>query len=254
MAACVLSVVVVSGTAGAHADDGAPREVLKKHGLRAMGPLYVLDGEAETKNKYNEFRLLSRKLEQALKQQASVVTPQAQQAMVQDLNAQIGQIRGEINLVGQQMNRMPRYRGRWSGYYNQQQNADLNAYRAELNAALNQRNAMLAQVRAQKPDPKLKDKVDAEVKTLRDQRIMAARELDAVVKSTKEKYASLATNAEVKKEIASLALTVKPSPHLGPSHEFHEIARFAEKLEKDPGGSPFEPSTKTAHKTRRGPK
>ena len=151
MAACVLSVMAVFGTAGAHADDGAPGEVLKKHGLKAMGPLYVLDGEAEAKKKYNEFRLLSRKLEQALKQQASVVTPQAQQGMVQDLNAQIGQIRGEINLVGQQMNRMPRYRGRWSGYYNQQQNADLNAYRAELNAALNQQNAMLAQVRARSP-------------------------------------------------------------------------------------------------------
>ena len=251
MGAYVLSVMAVFGPAGAHAGDGEPGEVLKKHGLKAMGPLYVLDGEAEAKKKYNEFRLLSRKLEQALKQQASVMTPQAQQGIIQDLNAQIGQIRGEINLVGQQTNRMPRYRGRWSGYYNQQQNADLNAYRAELNAALNQRNAMLAQVRAQKPDSKLKDKTDGEVKTLRDQRLMAARELDMVVKTTREKYADLATNAEVKKEIATLGLTVKPSPHLGPSHEFHEIARFAEKIEKDLGGSPFEPKTKAAHKTKR---
>ena len=64
---------------------------------------------------------------------------------------------------------------------------------------------------------------------------MAARELDMVVKTTKEKYADLATDAEVRKELASLGLTVKPSPHLGPSHEFHEIARFAEKIEKDLG-------------------
>ena len=112
----------------------------------------------------------------------------------------------------------------------------------------------MAQVRSQKLDPKLKDKIDAEVKTLRDQRIMAARELDMVVRSTKEKYADLATNAEVRKEMASLGLTVKPSPHLGPSHEFHEIARFAEKIEKDLAGSPFEPKTKAAHKAKRGAK
>ena len=229
-------------------------EVLKKHRLKAMGPLYVLDGEAEAKKKYNEFRLLSRKLEQALKQQASVVTPQAQQAMVQDLNAQIGQIRGEINAVGQQMNQLPRYRNRLVNFYVQQQQAELAAYRNELSAALPQQNTHLAQVRSQKLDPKQKDKIDAEVKTLRDQRIMAARELVVAVRSTKEKYADLATDAEVQKEMASLVLTVKPSPHLGPSHEFHEIARFADKIEKDLAGSPFEPSTKTAHKTKRGAK
>ena len=100
-----------------------------------MGPLYVLDGEAEAKKKYNELRLLSRKLEQALNQQASVVTPQAQQAMVQDLNAQIGQIRGEINAVGQQMSRLPRYRNRMVNFYVQQQQAELAAYRNELNTA-----------------------------------------------------------------------------------------------------------------------
>ena len=97
------------------------------------------------------------------------------------------------------------------------------------------RIALLAQVRSQKLDPKLKDKIDAEVKTLRNQRLMAARELDMAVKTTKEKYADLATDAEVQKALASLGLTVKPSPHLGPSHEFHEIARFAEKIEKDLG-------------------
>jgi len=254
MAACVLSLMAVFGPPGAHADDGAPGEVLKKHGLKAMGPLYVLDGEAEAKKKYNEFRLLSRKLEQAVHQQASVVTPQAQQVMVQNLNAQIGQIRGEINAVGQQINGLPRYRNRMVNFYVQQQHAELTAYRNELSAALQQQNRLLAQVRSQKLDPKQKDKIDAEVKTLRDQRLMAARELELAVRTTKEKYADMATDAEVRKSLASLSLTVKPSPRLGPSHEFHEIARFAEKIEKDRAGSPFEPSAKTAHKTRRGAK
>jgi hypothetical protein len=254
MVACVLAVTAAFGTGATHAAEGPPTEVLKKHGLKAVGPLYVLDGEAEAKKKFNEYRLISRKLEQALNQQASVVTPQAQQAMIQNLNAQIGQIRGEINAVGQQINRLPKYRGRLVNMFVQQEHAELTAYRNELNASLQQQNALLAQVRSQKLDPKLKDKVDAEVKTLRDQRIMAARELDMVVKSTREKYANLATDAEVQKAIASLGLTVKPSPHLGPSREFHEIARFAEKFEKDLAGSPFEPKAKTAHRTRHGTK
>jgi hypothetical protein len=236
------------------AADGPPADVLKKYGLRAQGPLYVLEGEVDVKAKLAEYRHIARKLDHALKEQASVPTPQSQQAMIQGLNAQIGQIRGEIAAVGQQMGQMPRYRGRWSGYYNQMQNAELNAYRAQLNAALNQQNAMLAQVRNQKIDPKQKDKLDAEVKTLRDQRSMAARELDEVVVSTKKKYADLATNADVLKALTSLGLTIKPNPQLGPSHEFHEIARLAEKLEKESSGSDFDPRPKASHKARRGGK
>ena len=71
---------------------------------------------------------------------------------------------------------------------------------------------------------------------------MAARELEMVVKTTREKYADLATDAGVLKALdLARGSTIKPSPKLGPSHEFHEIARFAEKFEKDLGGSPFEP-------------
>jgi hypothetical protein len=234
------------------AADGPPADVLKKYGLKAQGPLYVLDGEAEAKRKLAEYRQIARKLEQAQRDQASVPTPQTQQAMIQGLSAQIGQLRGEIAAVGQQMGRMPRYRGRWGGYYNQMQNAELNAYRAQLNAALNEHNAMLAQVRGQKIDPKQKDRIDAEVKTLRDQRTMAARELEEVVVSTKKRYADLATNAEVQKALTSLGLTVKPNPQLGPTREFHEIGRLAEKLETDSGGSDFDTKPKAGRKPRRG--
>jgi hypothetical protein len=236
------------------AAEGPPADVLKKYGLLAQGPLYVLEGEAEAKRKLAEYRQITRKLDLAQRDQASVPTPQSQQAMIQDLNAQIGQIRGEIAAVGQQMGRMPRYRGRWGGYYNQMQNAELNAYRAQLNAALNQQNALLAQVRNQKIDPKQKDRIDAEVKTLRDQRSMAARELEEVVLSTKKKYADLATNADIQKALTLLGLTAKPNPQLGPTHEFHEIARLAEKLEKDSGGSDFDTKMKAGRKARRGGK
>ena len=40
-------------------------------------------------------------------------TAQDHQALIQNLNTQVGQIKAEINAVSQQMNRMPRFRGRY---------------------------------------------------------------------------------------------------------------------------------------------
>jgi hypothetical protein len=250
VAACLLTLFAAAWPADSFAADGPPAEVLKRKGLKAHGPLYVLEGEDEAKKKLAEYRQIARKLGQALQQQASVPTPEAQQQMIQDLNAQVGQIRAEINAVNQQMRRTPRARGRFSGYYNQQQNAELNAYSAELNTSLSQQNQLITRVRNQKIDPKLKDKIDAEVKTLRDQRLMAARELETTVKSTREKYAGLASDVDVQKALAALALAAKPSPQLGPSREFHEIARLADKLDRDLSESPVIPGPRSAHKAK----
>lgn len=233
VSACILAFAAASATARTRADDRPPTEVLRARGLRAMGPLYVLDGEAEAKQRHQEYRLITRKLEQA---------------MIQNINAQIGRIRGEINTVGQRIGRTPRYRGRFANMYARQQQAEFSAYRNELNAALRQQTAFLNQVKSQKLDPKQKDRIDAEVKSLRDQRVMAARELEMTVRTTREKYADLATDAGVQKALVSLGLTIKPSPHLGPSHEFHEIARFADRLEKDvTDGSPVQSKSKNRH-------
>ena len=81
----------------AHALADSPGEILTKNGLKQVGPLYVLDAEVEAKKKLGEVRRLSRPLKSAKLQQELHGTAQDHQALIQNLNTQIGQIKVEIN-------------------------------------------------------------------------------------------------------------------------------------------------------------
>ena len=76
-------------------------------------------------------------------------------------------------------------------------------------------------------------------------------DLVQLVGTAQEKYAALAKDAGVKKALEALELKVRPSPKLGPSHEFHETVKLVDKLEKDTGDPASESKTKTTHKPRR---
>ena len=172
--------------------------------------------------------------------------------MIQGLAGQVNQLRAEINVVNQQMNRLPRYRGRLANNYAQEAYAELLATRNQLGFTLNQQNALLGQVRSQPADPKLKQKIDDEVQSRHDEYLQAIHDLSQLVATTKDKYAALAKNEEVAKALAGLDPAIKPRPQLGPSHEFHETVRLAERLEKDVAQSPAEPKAKAATKSKRG--
>jgi hypothetical protein len=231
----------------------SPREeVLRKNGLKTLGPIYVLETESDVKKKVSEIKLLSKQWNHARLQQQSVLSAKDHQAMIQGLAGQITQLRAEINGVNQQMNRLPRYRGRLANNYAQEEYAELFAYRNQLNFTLNQQNALLGQVRSQPPDPKLKQKIDDEVQARHDEYLQAVHDLSQLVATTKDKYAALAKNEEVTKALAGLDPAIKPRPQLGPSHEFHETVKLAERLEKDATQSPAEPKVKAITKSRHG--
>jgi hypothetical protein len=229
----------------------SPEDVLKQKGLKQVGPMYLLGTESEAKKKLNEVRQLSRQLKTARLQQASYGTPQDHQALIQNLNSQVSQIRAEINAVNQQINRLPRFRGRFVNMYVQAEQAELLAYRNQLNAELAQQNALLSQVRTHPPDPKMKQKIDADVQRKQEEYEKALADLAQLVSSTQEKYAGLAKDDEVKKALAALELKIRPSPKLGPSHEFHELVKVVDKLQKEPAESSPEPKAKAARKSRR---
>ena len=173
--------------------------------------------------------------------------------MIQGLTGQVNQLRAEINVVNQQMNRLPRYRGRLANNYAQEANAELVIYRNQLNNTLTQQNLLLGQARSQPADPKLKQKIDDEVQARYDEYLQAVHDLTQLVTTTKEKYAALAKNDEVTKALAGLDPAIKPRPQLGPSHGFHENVKLAERFEKEVAQSPTEPKTKAAAKSKRGP-
>ena len=234
------------------ATESPQEEVLKKNGLKALGPIYVLEAESDVKMKVSEVKLLSKQWNHARLQQQSVVSAKDHQAMIQGLTGQVNQLRTEINGVTQQINRLPRYRGRLANNYAQEEYAELVAYRNQLNFTLTQQNALLGQVRSQPPDPKLKQKIDDEVQAKHDEYVQAVHDLTQLVTTTKEKYAALAKNDEVTKALAGLDPAIKPRPQLGPSHGFHENVKLAERFEKDAAQSPAEPKAKAITKSKRG--
>ncbi len=231
----------------------SPREeVLKKNGLKTLGPIYVLEAESDVKKKVSEVKLLSKQWNHARLQQQSILSTKDHQAMIQGLTGQVNQLRAEINGVNQQINRLPRYRGRLANNYAQQEYAELIAYRNQLNNTLTQQNMLLGQVRSQPPDPKTKQKIDDEVQAKHDEYVQAVHDLSQLVTTTKDKYAALAKNDEVAKALAGLDPAIKPRPQLGPSHGFHENVKLAERFEKDAAQSPAEPKAKAAVKSKRG--
>jgi len=70
-----------------------------------------------------------------------------------------------------------------------------------------------------------------------------------MISTAKEKYAALAKDSEVKKALA--ALPANEHFGLGPSHEFHEIKKFVEKLEKESKDSPPAAKARTPHTPKR---
>jgi len=234
------------------AAESPQEEILKKNGLKALGPIYVLEAESDVKQKVSEVKLLSKQWNHARLQQQSILSAKDHQAMIQGLTGQVNQLRAELNTVNQQMRSLPRYRGRLANNYAQEAYAELLATRNQLNVTLTQQNMLLGQVRSQPADPKLKQKIDDEAQAKHDEYVQAVHDLSQLVTTTKDKYAALAKNNEVTKALAGLDPAIKPRPQLGPSHEFHETVKLADRLEKEAAQSPAEPKAKAAVKSKRG--
>src|SRR5208337_187799 len=242
----------IRATEPRQAAESPQEEILKKNGLKALGPIYVLEAESDVKQKVSEAKLLSKQWNHARLQQQSILSAKDHQAMIQGLTAQITQLRAELNTVNQQINRFPRFRGRMANNYAQGEYQDLIASRNQLIFTLNQQNMQLGQVRSHPPDPKAKQKIDDEVQAKHDEYVQAVHDLSQLVTTTKDKYAALAKNDEVAKALAGLDPAIKPRPQLGPSHGFHENVKFAERVEKEAAQSPAEPRAKAAVKSKRG--
>ena len=243
---CLCLIVATSWTARTYATGDSPEDVLKASGLKQSGPLFILETEADAKKKLSEVKQLSRQLNNAKMQQRSFGTAKDREAFIRNMTAQINQIRAESNAVGQQMNRLPRYGGRYGGgYFYQGQRAQLQAYRNQLNAEIKQQNALLNQVKSHPFDSKMKDKFDAEAKSRQDEYRQAVTDLVQLVKTTREKYTQLAKDEGVKKALDALGLKIRPSPKLGPSHEFRDILKTVEKLEKEAPADAFSDSKPT---------
>ena len=218
------------------AADGTENPVLKKHGLKIVGTLAVVDEEAAIKSKLTEVRAISKQLSYSLMQQKVTLSPGDMQQTVKDLTNQISQLRSEINAANQQMNAFPKFRGRFMSNDDSSLYSQLSYYRNQLQMEINQDSLFLNQLKSQPPDPKAKEKVDTEVRDRRDAYHEAILELRKLVDSAIAKYDELAKNDEVKKALDLLGKGQREKPKLGPSHDFLANVKMVEKLEKAESG------------------
>jgi hypothetical protein len=239
IALAVLSVFLIGPPA--RAADGQENELLKKHKLKSLGSLEVLEDEADFKTKLTEARRLLRQLSYSLLQQKGTMSPEQYQKNLQAMRDELKQMQSQIGMANQQMAQLPRFRGRLSSSYAQEQYNELMLYRNQLQMQASQESAWLNQLQSQKADPKAKEKIDAEVHDRRDAYHQALQDLRTLADSMTQKYDELAKDSEVKEAIHALGKGKREKPKLGPSHDFLNNVKLLEKLEKAESASSADP-------------
>jgi hypothetical protein len=198
-------------------------------------------------------------LSRAVVQQRALGSVKDRQAMLKDLNGQIGQLRSELSAVNQQMRQVPRARaGRYSNYFFNsmaaEQYAELAAYRDQLQWEVNQRTTALDQLKSQSVDPKARQEIDETVRDRSEALHRALVDLRRLVDTTREKYEGLAKDPELQTARAALEHTTKTPFKLGPSREFLANVKLLERLEQQEAGGGVDDAASTpARKPRRAP-
>jgi hypothetical protein len=237
------------------AADGTENPVLKKHGLKIVGTLAVVDEEAEIKSKLTEARRISKQLSYSLMQQKVTLSPGDLQKTAKNLTDQINQLRSEMNMTNQQMNAVPKFRNRFVSNDASTLYQQLSYYRSQLQMEINQDSLFLNQLKSQPADPKAKEKIDSDVRDRRDAYHEAILELRKLVDSATAKYDELATNVEVKKALDAIGKGQREKPKLGPSHDFQTNVKTVEKLEQaESSGDKEDTQAKPARRGRRSTK
>ena len=189
-----------------HAADGPDSDLLKKHGLRIAGTLAVVDEKHRSRLIRRRPTSAIKQLSYSLMQQKGTMSPGEMQQTVKNITNEINQLKSEMNAANQQMNAVPKFRGRFVSNDASMLYTQLNAYRSQLQMEINQDSYFLTQLKSQTADPKAREKIDAEVRDRRDAYHQAIGDLRKLVDSATEKYDELAKNDEVKTAIAALGL------------------------------------------------
>jgi hypothetical protein len=239
----------------------SPEDVLKAHGLRLAGSLYVLELEIDVQKKVTEIRQAARKLKLAQTRLRATGSREQYQRALEDLGDQIKSYESEIQTVNMQMSQLPAYGGgRFASAYRNQTYSQYLAYRNQLQFEMSQTRASLNQLKNEPFDEKAKQKIDALVKDEQDNYDQALADLRKLVDSASQKYVELQNDSSVKKALATLAKTAKVKPKLGPSSHYQTNVKLLDKLEKEKAASEaasaFDDSPKMdrrSSRARRGP-
>jgi tetratricopeptide (TPR) repeat protein len=235
----------------------SPEDLLKSHGLRLVGSLYILEIETDVQKKVTDIRQAARKVKLAQTRQRGTGSREQYQRAIEEFEDQIKNYQSEIQSVNVQMSQVPASYGvgRFANVYRNQVYSQLLGYRNQLQMEMSQARASLNQLKNEPFDEKAKEKVDALLRDERDNYDQALADLRKLVESASHDYAELQNDSSVKKALATLAKTAKVKPKLGPSPHYLTNVKLLEKLEKDKAagtaGDAFDDSPKTDRRSTR---
>ncbi len=200
----------------------SPEDLLKARGLKRVGSTYVLSTESAVQKKTTELRSLGNQLQMAARQQAGAEQQgEEEKAMLRAMLQRRVELRQQITTFDEQ-NPNPSIVPR---ELIQQRNQVVNEY----NGLGDQINLLRT---GQASDPKVQDRLLAELSKRRVHFIQAVLELRQLVNEVTKSYAELAGDAAVKDALEALGRTSKAKFKLGPSGQFTANVKVLERVER----------------------
>jgi hypothetical protein len=243
-----LAIVGVGGVLSA--DEPPSDRMLQKHGLKRNGPVFILEAETPALEKAKEVRDLSQQLRNAVAKQKATASEKDYQATVKEANDELNYLKNQSNIVSQDINRLPKWRGRPVNY---QQYQELTYTRNMLQQEIGQRTNFLNQLKSNPFDPKARVKADAEVQSKKDALRQGAQELRKLGDEVKAKYEEVGKDTDVQKWLATPEGPAAVKPRLGPSRAFILDEKMLEKVERDTSSDDaFASPSTTTKSTKKG--
>ena len=213
--------------------DDSPEGILKKHGLKAKGHLYVSETEDDVQTKVTETLLLAGSIQYHLMQKRAAMNAALRPQMINELEFSIAAYQSEIEMTDQNLKAIQRFRGQFYNILEQARFNDLEAYKSRLQGELGQANGFLKDLKSQPSNAQWTQQ--AEESAIADQKSydQALRELRELVNATTRRIDDLKTKQEIKKALVSRGKDAKKTIKLGPSPEFMKNVGELEKLERD---------------------
>jgi hypothetical protein len=213
--------------------DDSPQGILKKHGLKAKGELYVPETEDDVKRKVTDCLHLAGKLRFHLMQKRAAQDAELRPQMIFALEQRIPECQIEIQSTDQEMKSIPKFRGQFYNIEAESLFNQLSAWKGRLEEELRQANSFLNVLRSKGTNlewtQRNQEYANADLKSYDE----ALRESRKLVDASKRKIHDLKKNEEVMKALDACRKTAKKPIKLESSPEFAKNVAELEKLERD---------------------
>jgi hypothetical protein len=214
-------------------DDDSPEGILKQHGLKAKGELYVPATEHDVKRKVTESLHLAGKLQFHLMQKQAAMNAELRPAMIERLEFRIADCQAAIQLTNQNITAIPKHRGQFWNIQAEELFNQLTVYKSGLEEELRQADRFLRDLKSPRAIPQWNQRNEELAKADQKSYDKTLREARELVNASNRKIHELTKNEQIMKALAACGKNAKKPLKLGWSPEFAKNVAELEKLESE---------------------